>query len=359
MNTDQEQLIQVEIKELLLLELDRGISAYVHERNRRYLNEEQIEIYRRLPKQWFEAADGFLPKTDDELILFEMLSLICPESVFYGNYDTIRSFLSEITPGHWDNLCQDAGTNNIADFFIQRMSQNNRDLEGHFKAFAHLNSMIKRTAEQIQQIYQSVEQAQAFWQWVDVYMEAYNPWRNRQEQELNARKTAYQLLADKQGCYSLETLMEALPRTNALQYRPFLRDLLREKQMPLVMWLEPFGLFDSWSILQGKLIISISPPGALFAHAQEEVEEIAKKGRALGDPTRLGILRIIRHFDMDITEIANYLGVARPTVSVHIKKLREAGLVESYTDGRSTRHRLNTEALREAFDEIRKFLEVE
>lgn len=106
-------------------------------------------------------------------------------------------------------------------------------------------------------------------------------------------------------------------------------------------------------------MISVSEPEALFQFAKDEIVELADKGKALGDPTRLGILRVIRHFDMDITEMANYFGLARPTVSIHIKKLREAGLVDSYDDGRSTRHRLNAKNVKALLDEIKVFLELE
>ena len=62
---------------------------------------------------------------------------------------------------------------------------------------------------------------------------------------------------------------------------------------------------------------------------EQQVREIALRTAALGDPTRLTILRLIRHFGLVDTEIAAYLNMARPTVSIHARILRDAGLITS------------------------------
>jgi DNA-binding transcriptional ArsR family regulator len=59
---------------------------------------------------------------------------------------------------------------------------------------------------------------------------------------------------------------------------------------------------------------------------------------------------------MDNTEIAAFLGLSRPTVSIHARILREAGLIRTHADGRSVRHELNTPEVRRLFEELEKFL---
>ena len=61
------------------------------------------------------------------------------------------------------------------------------------------------------------------------------------------------------------------------------------------------------------------------------------KLKALADPTRISILRMIRYFDADNTQIAGWLDVSRPTVSVHAKTLAEAGFISTERDGRQAR----------------------
>lgn len=58
-------------------------------------------------------------------------------------------------------------------------------------------------------------------------------------------------------------------------------------------------------------------------------EELAKKLSALGHPTRLRILKELTRGDKYLSEIAKGVGISRALAKVHLKKLREAGLVES------------------------------
>jgi DNA-binding transcriptional ArsR family regulator len=58
------------------------------------------------------------------------------------------------------------------------------------------------------------------------------------------------------------------------------------------------------------------------------------------------------------TEIANFLGISRPTVSVHAKILREAGLIQSRQDGRLVRHELVASEVRRLFHDLEDFLDL-
>jgi len=53
-----------------------------------------------------------------------------------------------------------------------------------------------------------------------------------------------------------------------------------------------------------------------------------KVAKALGDPARVKILKMLEIKDMCVCEVQAVLGLAQSTVSKHLKVLEEAGLVE-------------------------------
>jgi len=86
----------------------------------------------------------------------------------------------------------------------------------------------------------------------------------------------------------------------------------------------------------------------------EQAVELARVFKAMGDPVRLRLLSLIASHDggeacvCDLSEVFELTG---PTISHHLKVLREAGLVESSRRGTWAYYRLVPEAvgaLREA-----------
>ena len=82
--------------------------------------------------------------------------------------------------------------------------------------------------------------------------------------------------------------------------------------------------------------------------------------RALADPTRRGILRLLREREMTAGEIAVQFQLAKPTLSGHFAVLREAGLISSSRSATTITYRLNVGALEAALmglmDEFRLFI---
>ena len=64
--------------------------------------------------------------------------------------------------------------------------------------------------------------------------------------------------------------------------------------------------------------------------------------KALADPTRREILRLLRSGPKSSGELAEHFDSAWPTVSRHLAVLREAGLILSTRDGQSIVYELNT-----------------
>lgn len=58
-------------------------------------------------------------------------------------------------------------------------------------------------------------------------------------------------------------------------------------------------------------------------------DEIAELLRVLSDPTRLTILAQLAESPLGVGELARTLHIAQPTASVHLRRLREAGLVSA------------------------------
>ena len=76
------------------------------------------------------------------------------------------------------------------------------------------------------------------------------------------------------------------------------------------------------------------------ARRRVAAEQAARGFKLLADPTRVLILSELRCAAATVGEIARRVGVAQPTASVHLKQLRDAGLVEARRDGATTTYTL-------------------
>lgn len=57
------------------------------------------------------------------------------------------------------------------------------------------------------------------------------------------------------------------------------------------------------------------------------MQVLSQSFRALGDPTRLRILRLLAEAPLNVSELVSLVGVAQPSVSHHLSTLRRLGLV--------------------------------
>ena len=78
--------------------------------------------------------------------------------------------------------------------------------------------------------------------------------------------------------------------------------------------------------------------------------------RALGDPTRLQVLRLLTERDWYLTELATRVELSKPTMKHHLALLRAAGLVTVIEEGSLTYYRLRRERLTEGGSELRRYL---
>ncbi len=63
------------------------------------------------------------------------------------------------------------------------------------------------------------------------------------------------------------------------------------------------------------------------------MKEFIKVMKALSDPNRVKILKMLQHRSLCVCEMQAALGIAQPTVSNHLKVLEDAGLVSYRKSG--------------------------
>lgn len=200
--------------------------------------------------------------------------------------------------------------------------------------------------------------AMDFWRWLDrFYYENYQPWRASRKPLMDMNRQmalGYLEAAEGEGIPFLDWLSEK----NPVRRIPGLRDAVESGNRHVCFWIEPFCLTDTWSAYPGLVVVSFAPPGAIFAEFSDYARRLSSALQALSDPTRLIILRLIRNMGMNNTDMAEYLDLARPTVSIHARILREAGLIHTFADGRSARHEIDTQAIRKLFADLERFLDL-
>ncbi len=77
--------------------------------------------------------------------------------------------------------------------------------------------------------------------------------------------------------------------------------------------------------------------------------------RAIADPTRREILRLLRGGERSVGEIAENFRTSRPAISKHLRLLRSAGLVVARRDGTAHICGLNAKPLRAIDDWLRDY----
>src|SRR5213080_4094615 len=79
-----------------------------------------------------------------------------------------------------------------------------------------------------------------------------------------------------------------------------------------------------------------------------EAEQLASRFKALADPTRVAIVnRLAQAAETCVCDLTAVFELSQPTISHHLKVLRDAGLVESTRRGTWAYYRVMPDAVRE------------
>lgn len=107
--------------------------------------------------------------------------------------------------------------------------------------------------------------------------------------------------------------------------------------------------------LPGVVIVGVraEPSGA---EARARTELLARRLKTISDPTRLAILDSLTKGPQTITEVASTFGLAQPTVSNHVKLMRDAGLIASARNGNRRDLVVDHDAVGALLDQLQKIL---
>lgn len=155
-------------------------------------------------------------------------------------------------------------------------------------------------------------------------------------------------------------LLEGEPTLTAIEkatngYRPTVTDELEE------LVLIPTYVFRPWLVTLDE-----DPRRIVLAYpiADESIEldphepspQLVRLVKALGDEGRLRLLRRLADGSLTLTEVAESMGVAKPTAHHHVSLLRQAGLVTVEARGRETCYSLRAEPAATASTLLTRYL---
>lgn len=89
------------------------------------------------------------------------------------------------------------------------------------------------------------------------------------------------------------------------------------------------------------------------------MEEHVRLLKALADPTRLKLLKLILDRERCVCDLQPALGISQPAVSQHIARLKAAGLVTERRAGMWTHYRADRARVMAGLDALRAFLEAD
>lgn len=81
--------------------------------------------------------------------------------------------------------------------------------------------------------------------------------------------------------------------------------------------------------------------------------------KALGDPTRREILKLLSEKDRSAGEISENFNMSKPAITKHLDILREAELISSEKEGLYVIYSINISVLQEAISNFMTFFEKE
>ena len=86
--------------------------------------------------------------------------------------------------------------------------------------------------------------------------------------------------------------------------------------------------------------------------------DLVKSLKSLGDNHRLKLIKILLRSDLCVGALARLLGLSEPALSLHLRVLREAGLVRGEKRGYWTHYTVEKDALRRIAQELSGLTEV-
>lgn len=89
------------------------------------------------------------------------------------------------------------------------------------------------------------------------------------------------------------------------------------------------------------------------------MELFVKIFKALGEPTRLKILRLLAIRPMYVCELESVLGISQPRISQHLRVLKEASILRETKEAQKTFYILNGDVVERVLNDFLEFLRVD
>lgn len=86
-----------------------------------------------------------------------------------------------------------------------------------------------------------------------------------------------------------------------------------------------------------------------------EIDKLTQALKLLGDKTRLTMVAILKHRECCVCEFLEVFTMSQPSISQHLRKLKDAGILSEEKRGQWVYYSLNTKS--ELYDLIKAFLE--
>jgi DNA-binding transcriptional ArsR family regulator len=107
--------------------------------------------------------------------------------------------------------------------------------------------------------------------------------------------------------------------------------------------------------LPGIVLVGVRAEGG-GAAARVRTELLARRLKTISDPTRLAMLELLSDAPSTVSQLADLFSLAQPTVSNHVKVLRDAGLVASRSQGRSRQLVVQRDVLEDLVEHLQGIL---
>jgi len=355
----------------ILLELDTAVSFCCGKTPSGLLPPEITSLADALPSQWREEYIHFMGNIDGNPSILEQMAMLT-NSLRDDDYQhatlSVRNLsidqalkiikLKAVAYG----LDPDANlspSDQLADLINRFIFKVYQSIGFQLSSPAQIAADHFYNLQKAVRVYVGGDLHEQFWQWMDrFYYQVYSPWRLTREPLMNIQKNkVINALGNPENAQSHPPL-DWLNEKNPLRAHPELRSAVLNNELRVFFWIEPFGLHDNWLLEPGMVTISFSEPGQMVENYFLFTKNLAERLQAISDPTRLLILRLIRNFAMTNTDMADYLGISRPTVSIHASILRKAGLIQSQQSGRIMKHQIVPDEVKKLFADLERYLDL-
>jgi DNA-binding transcriptional ArsR family regulator len=192
--------------------------------------------------------------------------------------------------------------------------------------------------------------------WLHVMREYYEAFFA--EEEKREQSALEQMLAHAQALARTTTVPDLIERiSNGFTISADI-DLTRLVLAPSI-WGHPYTYRLEVADRQLLIVWGAHPPGYKLVPGESVPNEALLVLRALGDPTRLRLLRLIAAEPRSLQSLASEVKLSLPTVSHHIRELRGAGLIrlEMGGRGRESKYTIRWPSARKAFKQLEEFIQ--